>query len=199
MPALNKQTLINLLIDSPLREPIKINLIDIVNNTGDADLPKTYSTISKELEIFQKATERRMKLADETIAKLSAEGTPDSTPPTAPQPNTPTAQPNPPPEPPAPPTPPAPTPLPEPPTMPSTPDALAVPPLDLPPLPTPPSPTENPSMSAPEPTPLPPLAKEEAAGDEDALKEIQKELDALKNSASADIKPSDTPPAPPAN
>lgn len=49
MPALTKQTLINLLIDSPLREPIKINLIDIVNNTNDVDLPKTYSTIAKEL------------------------------------------------------------------------------------------------------------------------------------------------------
>jgi hypothetical protein len=67
---LNKQSIINLLIDSPLREPIKINLIDIVNNTSEPDLPKVYSTITKELEIFQKATERRMKLADETIAKL---------------------------------------------------------------------------------------------------------------------------------
>ena len=68
---LNKQAIVNLLIDSPLREPIKINLIDIVNNTAEADLPKVYSTITKELEIFQKATERRMKLAEETIAKLS--------------------------------------------------------------------------------------------------------------------------------
>ncbi|GAB4026781.1 MAG: hypothetical protein Fur0011_3230 [Candidatus Microgenomates bacterium] len=68
---INKQTLINLLIDSPLREPIKINLIDIVNNTSEPDLPRVYPTIVKELEIFQKATERRMKLADETIAKLN--------------------------------------------------------------------------------------------------------------------------------
>ncbi len=75
MAALNKQTLINLLIDSPLREPIKINLIDIINNTNDVDLPKTYSTISKELDIFQKATERRMKLAEETISKLKEDGT----------------------------------------------------------------------------------------------------------------------------
>ena len=65
---LNKQSLINLLIDSPLREPIKINLIDIVNNTSEPDLPKVFSTITKELEIFQKATERRMKLAEETIS-----------------------------------------------------------------------------------------------------------------------------------
>jgi len=69
---LNKQALINLLIDSPLREPIKINLIDIVNNTTEPDLPKVFPTITKELEIFQKATERRMKLADEAIAKLGS-------------------------------------------------------------------------------------------------------------------------------
>jgi hypothetical protein len=70
MANLNKQTLINILIDSPLREPIKLNLIDIVNNTNDNDLPKTYSTIIKEIEIFQKATERRLKLAEETMARL---------------------------------------------------------------------------------------------------------------------------------
>src|SRR3989339_1505933 len=83
---LNKQTLINLLIDSPLREPIKINLIDIANNTTDPDLPKIFPTIVKELEIFQKATERRMKLAEETIAKLggSAPASPPTTPPASP-------------------------------------------------------------------------------------------------------------------
>ena len=83
---LNKQAIVNLLIDSPLREPIKINLIDIVNNTNEPDLPKVYSTIVKELEIFQKATERRMKLADETIAKLGgvAPATPTPTMPVAP-------------------------------------------------------------------------------------------------------------------
>ena len=80
---LNKQAIVNLLIDSPLREPIKINLIDIVNNTSEPDLPKIYSTITKELEIFQKATERRMKLAEETITKLGGVATPvgDTTPP----------------------------------------------------------------------------------------------------------------------
>ncbi|PIW07492.1 hypothetical protein COW38_02670, partial [Candidatus Collierbacteria bacterium CG17_big_fil_post_rev_8_21_14_2_50_45_7] len=62
---LNKQALINLLIDSPLREPIKINLIDIVNNTAEVDLPKVHTTITKEIEIYQKATQRRMKLAEE--------------------------------------------------------------------------------------------------------------------------------------
>lgn len=143
--ALNKQTLINLLIDSPLREPIKINLIDIVNNTQEPDLPKVYPTITKELEIFQKATERRMKLAEETIGKLSG---------TAPAPTdkpTQEATPNQPPQGtpmsannaavPTPPTPPvAPT------TPPPAPNAstdakppLSVPPLDLPPLPASPS------------------------------------------------------------
>ncbi|KKU43958.1 MAG: hypothetical protein UX59_C0006G0007 [Microgenomates group bacterium GW2011_GWA1_46_7] len=81
---LNKQTLINLLIDSPLREPIKINLIDIANNTTDPDLPKIFPTIVKELEIFQKATDRRMKLAEETIAKLGGSAPIES--PTPPQP-----------------------------------------------------------------------------------------------------------------
>jgi len=108
---INKQTLINLLIDSPLREPIKINLIDIINNTSEPDLPKVYPTIVKELEIFQKATERRMKLADETIAKLGGAAPTSDTPVTS-----------------APPTPPAPT---------VTPSPLTPPPLDLPPLPTP--------------------------------------------------------------
>ena len=73
MQALNKQSIINLLIDSPLREPIKLNLIDIVNNTSDSDLVKVYPTIVKEIEIFQKATERRLKLAEEMIAKLNGE------------------------------------------------------------------------------------------------------------------------------
>ena len=68
---LNKQAIINLLIDSPLREPIKINLIDIINNTQENDLSKTFPTIIKEIEIFQKATERRFKLAEELIAKLN--------------------------------------------------------------------------------------------------------------------------------
>ncbi len=192
---LNKQSLINLLIDSPLREPIKINLIDIVNNTAEPDLPKVYSTITKELEIFQKATERRMKLADETIAKLGG-STP--APATTTAPVEPTASP-------------APTPTPEPPVMPSTsPSAsepsLSVPPLDLPPLPqappaepvmppttpvvdTPMPVAETPAPSTP-PTPnLTPLggAPMTASSDEAALAEIQKELDSLKTTTASEI------------
>lgn len=159
---INKQTLINLLIDSPLREPIKINLIDIINNTSESDLPKVYPTIVKELEIFQKATERRMKLADETISKLNGNSLPedpatqpmtetplppamDSVPPIAQQANAPSPSlppldlpPLPTPQPPSPltTTPPIPTvaePVAPTPTQPATP--LSVPPLDLPPMP----------------------------------------------------------------
>lgn len=193
---LNKQSLINLLIDSPLREPIKINLIDIVNNTSDPDLPKVFSTITKELEIFQKATERRMKLADETIAKLG--GT------TSPSPNgsellnssEPSV---------VSPTPPLPAPsvvagAVAPTTPPDMPAPLSVPPLDLPPLPTAPggselSATHNDEVkdssepSVPTATPAP-------EADEAALTEIQKELDSLKTSAAADAAP--VPPATPA-
>lgn len=171
MPALNKQSLINLLIDSPLREAIKINLIDIVNNTADADLDKTYSTISKELEIYQKATERRLKLAGETIAQLSGTAAPTEPAsaveqPVAPPPDMPRPY--------EPPTPPQALDLPPLPPMPSMPQApaapaiassegpvevpkapttidalppLQVPPLDLPPLPTtPPAPQAEPSV-----------------------------------------------------
>ena len=147
---INKQTLINLLIDSPLREPIKINLIDIINNTTEPDLPKVFPTIVKELEIFQKATERRMKLADETIAKLGG-AAPAATDPTQPLTTneTPAAAPLTPPPLDLPPLPtlespvlepvvsPATAPVAEPvtpPVVPTTP--LSVPPLDLPPLPT---------------------------------------------------------------
>ncbi|MFH1244407.1 MAG: hypothetical protein V1487_02450 [bacterium] len=182
---LNKQALINLLIDSPLREPIKINLIDIVNNTTEPDLPKVFPTITKELEIFQKATERRMKLADESIAKLggassnpplhieSPEATREMTP-GAQQPGSPSL-PKPPLEVPPPPK--------SEPVAPSIPP-LSVPPLDLPPLPASPSP-------APLPTPAPlgatPTGNPQA--DEAALAEIQKELDSLKSAATADATP----------
>lgn len=186
---LNKQALINLLIDSPLREPIKINLIDIVNNTAEPDLPKIYPTITKELEIFQKATERRMKLADETIAKLG--GTAPSgtvTPDTSPMPS-------------MPPTPPIPTPTTEP-TLPTppTPPPLSVPPLDLPPLPTTPTPpTPEPVVEPTAPVqPLQPLGgapNTPAGSDEAALAEIQKELDSLKSSATTDAAPAPTPAA----
>lgn len=202
---LNKQSLINLLIDSPLREPIKINLIDIVNNTADPDLPKVYSTITKELEIFQKATERRMKLADETIAKLGG-STPDVT-------STPTSS-----------MPPMPTPTPALPAMPpvptETPDdvnteitdspVLSVPPLDLPPLPQ--MPPEEPSLPPTTPvveTPLPTSSEPPvsstpnltpfggapmtASSDEAALAEIQKELDSLKTSTANEISTAATP------
>lgn len=203
---LNKQTLINLLIDSPLREPIKINLVDIVNNTSDPDLPKVYSTITKELEIFQKATERRMKLAEETIAKLGGT-TSTTTPPLhiendssremtpgAQQPGSPTPPPlN---------LPPMPTPPVSPSTindLPSIPPALSVPPLDLPPLPT--SPTlhiENDSsremtpgaqqLGSPLPTPTPLGGiPQTPQGDEAALAEIQKELDSLKTATATDV------------
>jgi len=215
---LNKQAIINLLIDSPLREPIKINLIDIVNNTGEPDLPKVYSTITKELEIFQKATERRMKLADETIAKLGGTATPAApTPAVAPQtPASPVA-----------PVMSAPTPslppldlppLPQPPVMtqtPVTPPApvmppafepslppLSVPPLDLPPMPQMPSTPEPVMATEPVPSALPtpqPLGGMPAAttSDEDALAEIQKELDSLKSATAAEIKPpAPTAPAP---
>jgi hypothetical protein len=177
---LNKQAIVNLLIDSPLREPIKINLIDIVNNTNEPDLPKVYGTIVKELEIFQKATERRMKLADETIAKLGG-----STPvtPTVPQSTTndlPPAQP----------------------TLPTPP--LSVPPLDLPPLPTSstaPRPTETteptppPPSTAQTPPPLQPLGAPtpNSSSDEDALAEIQKELDSLKSTTAAEVATAATP------
>lgn len=207
---LNKQTLINLLIDSPLREPIKINLIDIVNNTSDPDLPKIFPTITKELEIFQKATERRMKLADETIAKLGG-----TSPTVAPAPETPASAPtsvtpNPlppldlPPLPasptggPTPPTPPSPAPV-EPPTPPVTPPPLSVPPLDLPPLPASPAgePT-TPTAPTPEPVaeslqPLGGAPTNSTGSDEAALAEIQKELDSLKSSATTDATPAPSP------
>jgi len=200
MPTLTKQSIINLLIDSPLREPIKINLVDIVNNTKDADLPKVFPTINKELEIFQKATTRRLKLADDTIKKLStapAEPTPTS--PTSPAP-TPTPKP----------LPTAPTEL----TAPTESTSLKVPPLKLPPLPQPK--TDSPSLpplpplptSTPKPLPsLPtaptkstePTAKTESTeqADEAALKEIQKELDSLKNDALADQPTQPNTPTPP--
>ncbi len=185
---LNKQALINLLIDSPLREPIKINLIDIVNNTTEPDLPKVFPTITKELEIFQKATDRRMKLADEAITKLSG---------TAPAPESM----------PLPPAPSAPTPpldlppLPNPPTplhiesdssREMTPGAqqpgspLTVPPLDLPPLPTIPSPDLSSNTPLPTPAPLGATPAGNPEADEAALAEIQKELDSLKSAAAND-------------
>lgn len=71
MIEMNKKSLINLLIDSPLRGVIKINLIDIVNNTSEEDINKVLSTITKELDVFQQATERRLKLAKEIKEKLS--------------------------------------------------------------------------------------------------------------------------------
>jgi hypothetical protein len=144
---LNKQALINLLIDSPLREPIKINLIDIVNNTAEVDLPKVFTTITKEIEIYQKATERRMKLAEETIAKLG--GTTAFTTST----------------------------IPPSPAIAEAPAGLSVPPLDLPPLPQAPVPPLQPLGGAPQTT----------ASDEDALAEIQKELDSLKTDTAADL------------
>ena len=196
---LNKQAIVNLLIDSPLREPIKINLIDIVNNTAEADLPKVYSTITKELEIFQKATERRMKLAEETIAKLSGV-TPTELAPSA---DTPTPAPmnNPMPTPPAPSAPMTP-PL----EMPSP--GLAATPLDLPPVSEMPKlepampndtatmPSETPAvapvMPVTPPAPMPnfqPLggAPVNSSTDEEALAEIQKELDSLKTSTAAEV------------
>jgi len=196
---LNKQTLINLLIDSPLREPIKINLIDIVNNTSDPDLPKVFPTIVKELEIFQKATERRMKLADETIQKLGGTAPAiDTVAPVTPSPVTP-----PPAEPVLPP-----APLSQATNLPP----LSVPPIDLPPLPTvptppAPSPVEPPVPPMPTvPTPpistpsdtatLPPLqslgttpATAGVSSDEDALAEIQKELESLKSGIATDANP----------
>lgn len=161
---LNKQSIINLLIDSPLREPIKINLIDIVNNTNEPDLPKVYSTITKELEIFQKATERRMKLAEETISKLGGNTLPIDLPPL--------------------PTPPTPAPVAAPAPEPTAPP-LSVPPLDLPPMP---SAAPAPVATVPMPS-LQPLGAPVAStsSDEDALAEIQKELDSLKTEAAADV------------
>jgi hypothetical protein len=240
MPALNKQSLINLLIDSPLREAIKINLVDIVNNTADADLEKTYSTISKELEIYQKATERRLKLAGETIAQLAGTATAPQAEPVgqsgaAPSdtvlPTTPTIDGSLPPLPPMPSMPSMPSqaapavassegPV-EVPKAPITTDALPplqVPPLDLPPLPTMPTVTQmQDSMPSAAPEPLAETAPSEVtpqaepstsgavplaepagqSGDEAALQEIQKELDALKSSAAQDIAGSTTPSLPP--
>ncbi len=215
MPDLNKQTLINLLIDSPLREPIKINLIDIVNNTSDVDLPKIYPTIAKELEIYSKATERRLKLAEEISAKLlGGQSMPDynsdpnmNMPPTSPQtPQTPAPMPN------NTQTTPQVTPSPAQPVVPAT-DGPELPPpaeqpAETPPAPEPaaespatiepagnPSPTpsappmpgstppQTPDVSSP---PAPSAGESDVDGDEEALAEIQKELDSLKSSATTD-------------
>ena len=210
---LNKQTLINLLIDSPLREPIKINLIDIINNTSEPDLPKVFPTIVKELEIFQKATERRMKLADETITKLGGTSPASDTmsPVTAPNPTAPTPAPLTPPPLDLPPLPtpdtpvqppvlepatPAMPPLPDPvaPTVAPSPTPLSVPPLDLPPLPTVSAPEKPAEPVAPAPAPLPspePLGGPvpTQSSDEAALAEIQKELESLKAGVAADANP----------
>lgn len=225
MPDLNKQTLINLLIDSPLREPIKINLVDIVNNTKDNDLSKTYSTIQKELEIYQKATSRRIKLADEINKKLGdstmqqTQNDQNTNPPVSNKPPT----------------------TPEPTSEPALSDAPSLetsapkidepvtdqkgpdlpPPTKLPPVndntpnepltipnstqtPTTPPPTKDqttPPVTPPPPppaTPTPPTpANDGALGDvsedEQALAEIQKELDTLKNSATEDAGTTETP------
>jgi hypothetical protein len=229
---LNKQSLINLLIDSPLREPIKINLIDIVNNTSEPDLPKVYSTITKELEIFQKATERRMKLAEETNPKLGGTATP-STP--APE-STMSATPS--PVAPSPVAPVAPLsvppldlpPLPTPPisntgsqengnTGTQSNPPLSVPPLDLPPMPASTSsslggptsssvvepvaaPVETPVTPAPVVEPAAPVMQPFGApamassSDEDALAEIQKELDSLKSATATEISSAAAPVAP---
>ncbi len=224
---LNKQSLINLLIDSPLREPIKINLIDIVNNTSEPDLPKVFSTITKELEIFQKATERRMKLAEETISKLGGTATPSTPAPEATMSATPL---------PVTPAPVAPVPPLDLPPLPTPPIAntgaqedgttgtqvippLSVPPLDLPPMPASTSsslggPTTNPVVEpvlppieapvTPTPvveTPTPvmqPLGAPAMASssDEDALAEIQKELDSLKSATASEISSTAAPVAP---
>ncbi|MBP9702723.1 hypothetical protein KBD69_03465 [Candidatus Woesebacteria bacterium] len=207
---INKQTLINLLIDSPLREPIKINLIDIINNTTEPDLPKVFPTIVKELEIFQKATERRMKLADETISKLGGVA-PASTDPTQPLTTneTPSAAPlTPPPldlpplptlespvlEPVAPATAPVAEPV-APPVVPTTP--LSVPPLDLPPLPTVSAPIEPAMPASPLPSPEPlGGAVATPSSDEAALAEIQKELESLKAGVAADAAQTTPPTAP---
>lgn len=213
---LNKQSLINLLIDSPLREPIKINLIDIINNTNEPDLPKVYSTITKELEIFQKATERRMKLAEETIAKLGGNANPSE--PSTTDFSTPTPTPA---STPAPaqsttPQPPVPTQVEVqvPPVVKTIPESvgLTVPTLDLPPLPQ--IPTQQPvEVQAPvvdvpttPPAPAPVIPTEQVPpfqplgaapvstkSDEDALAEIQKELDSLKNETANDIASSAAP------
>lgn len=194
---LNKQAIVNLLIDSPLREPIKINLIDIVNNTAEQDLPKVYSTITKELEIFQKATERRMKLAEETIAKLSGSApaeTPSAAAPTAAEPSPMTPPPSPAPVSPAPQV-----------EAPPAPASLTATPLDLPPASEMPklTPTETPAPSAPPagvtPVPAPQPLGAPALGtssDEEALAEIQKELDSLKTEAASDIAAAGQPAAP---
>lgn len=200
---INKQTLINLLIDSPLREPIKINLIDIINNTTEPDLPKVFPTIVKELEIFQKATERRMKLADETISKLGG-AAPTATDPTQ-QPTTTAVTASAPLTPPPLDLPPLPTlespvlqqavepAMPQvvepvtPPVAPTTP--LSVPPLDLPPLPTINTPSPEPTMPTEAPLPSPePLGGPAStpSSDEAALAEIQKELESLKAGVAAD-------------
>ncbi len=208
---INKQTLINLLIDSPLREPIKINLIDIINNTTEPDLPKVFPTIVKELEIFQKATERRMKLADETIAKLGG-AAPAATDPTQPLTTneTPAAAPLTPPPLDLPPLPtlespvlepvvsPATAPVAEPvtpPVVPTTP--LSVPPLDLPPLPTVSAPIEPAMPPSPLPSPEPlGGAVATPSSDEAALAEIQKELESLKAGVAADAAQTTPPTAP---
>lgn len=210
---INKQTLINLLIDSPLREPIKINLIDIINNTTEPDLPKVFPTIVKELEIFQKATERRMKLADETISKLGGAAQPTADP-IAPQttdvpaPTTPATLTPPPLD--LPPLPtlespvlepvvsPATAPVAEPvtpPVVPTTP--LSVPPLDLPPLPTVSAPIEPAMPPSPLPSPEPlGGAVATPSSDEAALAEIQKELESLKAGVAADAAQTTPPTAP---
>lgn len=182
---LNKQSLVNLLIDSPLREPIKINLIDIVNNTPDPDLAKIFPTIIKELEIFQKATDRRLKLAEEIIAKLG--GVNSSSPAPMPEPSAPTA------------VSPSPAPAPVSDTPAPAPTDLQAPTLDLPPMPSMPSMPSAPvePTPAPESPTLPPPAPlgettTGAGGDEAALAEIQKELDSLKDGVASDA----VPPAP---
>jgi len=215
---LNKQSLINLLIDSPLREPIKINLIDIVNNTSEPDLPKVFSTITKELEIFQKATERRMKLADETIAKLGGTASPASSTPEPTMSATPS---------PVAPAPMAPVPPLDLPPLPTPPIAntgaqedgttgtqvippLSVPPLDLPPMPTASisaaepvlPPVEAPATTAPVVEPASPVMQPlgepvmASSSDEDALAEIQKELDSLKSATATEITSAAAPVAP---
>ncbi len=175
MPAQDKQQLINLLIDSPLRDPIKINLIDIVNNTQPENLPKVIPTIQKELEIYQKATQRRLKLAQDIAQKLTQPTQSPPTPPTPPKPQTPNPETPPtPPKPPTPPTPPTPPVPPTPPTPPTPPKPPA------PPVP------PKPETSSPTPPPPQPANLNPEDPDEQALAEIQKELEALKNSFNED-------------
>lgn len=66
-----KERLINIVLDSSLRDPIKLSIIDSINNSPVAALSNQANTLKREIDMWTQSTRAKLQSAHEITDRIN--------------------------------------------------------------------------------------------------------------------------------